>query len=166
MNLKLIVTVALFLFVAVSVGTMFVQESRKTLVATPSDAVPTIVKRAPTATGETGIDVIYFHGNLRCPTCRRIEAYAQEAVETRFADHLARGDVSWQVVNYEQPENANYLDDFQLVAPTVVVVQRRNGRQGAWQNLDRVWELVGDQAAFTAYIQQGIDSHLKEGTDE
>ncbi len=166
MNVKLITTAVLLLFVGVSIGTMVVREHREASDATLIGAIPDLVDGDSAVAGKNGVDVIYFHGNMRCPTCRRIEADAQEALQTQFTDRLARGEVSWQAINYEQPENAHYLEDYQLVAPTVVVVQRRDGRQSAWQNLARVWELVGDQAAFTAYIQQGIDPYLTEGTDE
>ena len=166
MNAKLVVTTVLLLFVGVSVGMMVVQERRTAQDAPPTDAIPVGVDGASAEMGENGVDVIYFHGNVRCPTCRRIEAYAQEAVETQFADQLARGKVAWRVINYELPENAHYLDDYQLVAPTVVAVQRRGGQQTGWQNLARVWELVGDQAAFATYIEQGVDAQLTEGTDE
>lgn len=166
MNAKLFVTIALLVFVAISVGTMIVHESREVQNATQTDAIPTIAIESPAATGQTGVDVIYFHGDTRCPTCRRIESYAQAAVEAQFADQLAKGEMAWRAVNYEQPENAHFLEDYQLVAPTVVVVQHTSGSQDAWKNLDRVWELVGDQAAFNNYIQQSVGEYFPAGTNE
>jgi hypothetical protein len=41
-----------------------------------------------------------------------------------------------------------------LAAPSVVLVRREQGQQTAWQNLDHVWELVGDKAAFQEYVTQ------------
>ena len=37
-----------------------------------------------------GVVAIYFHGNVRCATCRKIEAYADEAVQSRFSEALER----------------------------------------------------------------------------
>ena len=159
MNLKLIVTAALLVFVAVSVVIVAVQENRN---ASKTHSTDTDLAVAV----EDGVDVTYFHGSSRCPTCLRIEAYAEEAVQSRFEDEPAGGTVRWHSVNYDLPENAHYLDDYRLIAPTVVVAHRRDGQEVAWQNLDRVWELVGDQPAFAAYIQEGVDSYLAEGTPE
>ena len=166
MNAKTVVTVALLSFVAVSVGTMVVRENREARNGMPADVTSTIASDSPSETGERSVDVIYFHGDIRCPTCRRIESYAQAAIEAQFADQLAKGEVAWRAVNYEQPENAHFLDDYQLVAPTVVVVQHRSGQEDAWKNLDRVWELVSDHTAFTDYIQEGVATYLPKGTSE
>ena len=60
---------------------------------------------APTKveTVSDGLVVYYFHGNIRCPTCRSIESQAQETVQTHFASQLSNGEVVWKIVNYEQP---------------------------------------------------------------
>ena len=105
----------------------------------------------------------YFHGDTRCPTCRRIEAFAEEAVERSFGDEMAAGRVAWHSVNYDLAENEHFLTDFELVAPTVVVVGRKGGQQIAWQNLSRVWELVGDQDAFSGYVCDAVKTNLTEG---
>lgn len=107
-----------------------------------------------------GVLVYYFHGDVRCPTCRTIEEYAQAAVQTQYSTQLASGEVSWQVVNYETPENEHFVKDFELVSPTVVLVRRENGEQRDWQNLARVWELVGDQPTFLSYVQDEVAKML------
>ena len=33
----------------------------------------------------------YFHGNFRCATCRKLEAYSEEAITKGFVDQLASG---------------------------------------------------------------------------
>ena len=52
--------------------------------------------------------VYYLHGNVRCPTCREIEATSEEAVTSGFAGELKSGQVQWQVINYETPGNEHY----------------------------------------------------------
>ncbi len=37
-----------------------------------------------------GIFAIYFHGNVRCATCKKIESYADEAVQTGFPESARR----------------------------------------------------------------------------
>jgi hypothetical protein len=113
-----------------------------------------------------GVAALYFHGETRCPTCRKIEATAEEAITTGFSEELQRGTMIWQVVNCAVPADRHYVEDFQLYAPTVVLVKMRNGEQVEWKNLTRVWELIGDRTAFLDYVQGEVRSYLTEGTDE
>lgn len=99
-----------------------------------------------------GMVVYYFHGDTRCPTCRSIESFAHEAVEKNFGEELAQEKILWRVVNYEQPSGEHYVTDYEIFAPTVVLVRTQQGQSVAWQNLDRVWELVADRAAFDTYV--------------
>jgi hypothetical protein len=156
MKAKPIVTAVLLLFVAVSVVALIAKESRKT--SGTAAAGTADESRLP----DDGLVVYYFHGDVRCPTCRSIEAQAHDAVAGRLADELASGRVVWQVVNYEAPADAHYVDDYQLVSPTVVLSQRHAGGQTEWRNLERVWELVGDPPAFAEYVEQEVRNMLAE----
>ncbi|NMC44724.1 MAG: hypothetical protein GYA46_12465 [candidate division Zixibacteria bacterium] len=98
----------------------------------------------------------YFHGIRRCPTCRKLEAYSQEAVQTGFAEELKTGKMEWRVVNIEESPNEHYEKDYQLYTKSVILSRVENGKEAAWKNLDRIWELVGDKEAFVKYIQDEV----------
>lgn len=169
MNTKSVVTVALLMFVAASViGMVLKERAHEPIAPEPvlgSERVPLASTAAPTIP-QDGVAAFYFHGDTRCPTCRKIEATAEETIAASFAEEMKLGSVSWQDVNYETPAHRHYLDDFGLVAPTLVLVKTNNGQQVAWRNMDRVWELVGDRGAFSAYVEDGINSYLAEGSQE
>ena len=116
----------------------------------------------PTLAMQDGVKVYYLHGNVRCPTCRSIEAYAKEAVETGFADELKNQKIQWQVINYESPGNEHYATDYQIVAPNVVLVKFKDGKQDSWKGLPEVWEHVGDKAAFVNFVQNNLREFLGE----
>ena len=169
MNTKTVVTVALLMFVAASVIGMVLKERAVEPMAPEPVLAPEMAPLAATAAPmlpQAGVAALYFHGDTRCPTCRKIEATAEETVAASFAEEMKLGSVTWQDVNYESPAHRHYLDDFALVAPTLVLVKTNNGQQVAWRNMDRVWELVGDRAAFSAYVEEGINSYLAEGSQE
>lgn len=110
----------------------------------------------PEANAQTDVIVaIYFHGNVRCATCRKIEAYADEAIAQGFADEVASGRVEWRAVNLDEPDNKHFIDDFQLITKSVVLVEYRDGEVTRWQNLDKVWQLVRNKEDFVAYVQDG-----------
>ena len=109
-------------------------------------------RRGPTASA--GILVYYFHGTTRCATCRTIEAYAHETVASAFAAELKAGSLEWTVVNVDEPANQHFIRDFQLYTRSVVVVDAKDPKR--FKVLDRVWQLVGDKAAFQKYVEQEI----------
>ncbi|MBY6016427.1 hypothetical protein KUW04_01265 [Halomonas denitrificans] len=103
------------------------------------------------------MNVYYFHGNVRCTTCKQIEKYTVEGVQQGFVLPLGQGKMQLKLVNVEEPENTHYIEDFELITRSVVVELTENGETTAWIRLDRVWELVSDRQAFTDYLYSEID---------
>ena len=52
------------------------------------------------------VDVVYFHRTQRCPKCIHAEESINYTVETYFADELASGKVTFQVLDVQDEENA------------------------------------------------------------
>ena len=115
---------------------------------------------ADAAVATDGVVAFYFHGNVRCATCRKIEAYSDEAIASGFAEQLEAGQIEWRPVNIDEPDNKHFIDDFQLVTKSVVLVEYRDGKITRWQNLDKVWQLVRSKEKFVAYVQDGTRDFL------
>lgn len=108
-----------------------------------------------------GVVVTYFYTNVRCPTCRKIEAYAKEAVEEGFAEGGGAGRVVWQAINTDERGNEHFIEDYGLLAKSVVVSRRAGGTEAEWKNLDRIWDLVDDKDAFVSYVRDEVSGFLK-----
>jgi len=108
----------------------------------------------------------YFHGKFRCSSCKKIEAYTQEAIQGQggFADPLKSGRMEWHVINVEDPSNEHFVKDFQLYTKSVVIVDIRDGKQKQWKNLAKVWELLYDKGTFVNYVRDEINAYLAEKT--
>jgi len=119
------------------------------------------------APAEAQVQVIatYFHGNRRCATCRKLEAYAQEAVTGGFPDEIAAGVLQWRVVNFDEDANAHFLEDYELFSQAVILSRLEGGKETVWKNLDRIWTLVGDQEAYLAYVRSELRTFLAAGAD-
>ena len=115
---------------------------------------------ANTETAADGLVVYYFHSNTRCPTCQSIESQAKDTVQTDFASQLTSGEVSWKVLNYEQPANAQLAKKFEIQMPVVVLAKMKAGQVEDWKRLDEVWALVGDKPAFAKYVRDQITRML------
>jgi hypothetical protein len=107
------------------------------------------------------IVAMYFHGDVRCATCRKVEAYAKEAVETGFAEQLAAGLVEFRPVNVEREENRHFIQDYQLTNKSVVVADEVDGNVKRWVKLDNVWALVGNHDAYLVYVQDAVRAYVE-----
>lgn len=109
----------------------------------------------------TKIIVYYFHGNMRCRSCKTIEKYTKEAVEQKYGDQIKKGLVEIKTVNVEKGNNSHFIKDYQLVSRSVVVSRVKNGEEKEWKRLDKVWSLFNNEAKFFKYIQENVDSLIK-----
>ncbi|MFH1923476.1 MAG: nitrophenyl compound nitroreductase subunit ArsF family protein [Planctomycetota bacterium] len=169
MNAKGIVTGLLLLFVAASVVAWGIREfgpgpdppttSDNPMLPNGSSS-PELPQAASAASDK--VVAYYFHGNVRCKTCNTIEAYSHEAIQNGFADRLGDGRIEWRVVNYQEPRNKHFQEDFDLVAPSLVLVAVHEGKPADWKLLDEVWSLYDDKGAFVDYVQKGLSAFLEE----
>ena len=124
---------------------------------------------AGTTQSDTGpvdkVLVYYFHGTVRCATCRNIEAYAEEAIRTSFPDDLASGKMVWRALNTDEPENAHFLQDYQLVTSSLVLVGLDNNVQRRWKNLDKVWQYVDFKPQFNEYVVESTREFMGGGDE-
>jgi hypothetical protein len=164
MTLKEAVANSLLMFVTATCVVLIVKAVPQTQSAPMAVASPSAdaggSAGAPTLALQDGVIVYYLHGNTRCPTCRTIEAYAQEAVESGFADELKDRRIQWQVINYESPGNEHYATDYDVVAPNVVLAKFKGGKQVAWKGLPEVWEHVGDKPTFVDFVDTSLREFL------
>ncbi len=144
-----------------TVMTVFCLAGEKTIAPADTNAVEradsVIVERT-----EFSPQVIayYFHGNRRCVSCKKIESYTQEAIESGFPDDLKSGALQWQVVNIDEDEHKHFINDYQLYTKSVVLSKMKDGKELAWKNLDKVWTLLNDKNDFMAYINEELHAFM------
>ena len=160
-----ILRVALLLLAALGIGTWGWRTFGPGTGGSPPAASSAARSDANAAEPGRFVLVTYFTSNQRCPTCLKIEKLTREAVESRFAKELADGVVRFQTVNFDLPENTHFMTDYNLSFKTVVVADRRDGRERRWAKFDKVWDLVNDPEAFALYLDAGIRSYLTSDSD-
>jgi len=137
-----------------------------------AEADTTQIKETAPAEDSAAVDVpesvpdkfiaYYFHGTRRCATCKKLEAYSTEAVQTGFPDQLKSGALEWQVVNIDEEENEHFVKDYQLYTKSVIVSHIVDGKEAEWKNLDKIWELVGDKDKFIEYVRSEMTDVMGE----
>jgi len=115
-----------------------------------------------TAQSDTGDKVVvyYLHLNRRCQTCKKLEAYSHEALEDGFAKQLADSSIIWRVVNFEEKDNEHYGAHYQLYSQSLILSQVHNGKEIPWENLDKIWELVGHKDKYLSYVQNELNRFM------
>jgi len=108
------------------------------------------------------VTAYYFHGQMRCPTCRKLEQYSKEAIETNFQDALASGKLEFKVVNVEDRGNEHYGKDYQLYTKSLILSLVKDGKETKWNNMNKIWEYVGNKQRFMDYVKSGVADLLKE----
>ncbi len=159
MNPKKLITAALLVFVAASLGYMTAREKNSQSLLASRAGVSSEID-LPDANQQ--VMVYYFHGDVRCPTCHKLENYAKEALDTYFADNLAAGKIRWKPTNVDTPANEHFVKDYKLVTKSVIVSRMVNGQEVAWKNLDQIWELVSDKDKYLTYIRDSVKKFTAE----
>lgn len=174
---KTVLRAVLVAFVVIAVAVLIVREIRNraalasngvycppTTVGTPSTPSPsvpgTVLVTDETSLPTNGVVAYDFRNTQRCPSCITIEDWTSGVLKTEFAAQLADGTLIWRPLDVQQPANAHFIQDYQLTSISVVLVRYTNGKPGKWENLQNVWQLLGDQKAFEDYIKSSTRSFL------
>jgi hypothetical protein len=129
--------------------------------ATGAEAAPTATTAAAAAVPAHKVIAYYFHNTARCMTCRKIERLAHEALREEFAAEFEDGDLEWRLVNMEEPANEHFVQDYQLVASSLVIVDLYEGEQRDRTLMEKVWQYVhDDEAAFKQYVVDQARAYL------
>lgn len=127
---------------------------------TPSTPSATVPATDDTRVPDNGVVVYDFRNTQRCASCITIENWTSGTLKEEFAPQLADGTLIWRPLDVQQPENVHFVQDYQLTSISVVLVRYTNGKPGRWENLQNVWQLLGDQKAFHDYITSSTRSFL------
>ena len=120
---------------------------------------PTMVIEAIESEPPCVVDAIYFHNTLRCRTCKNIEATAKAVVEEEFAEEFASGRMRWSAINMERQQH--YVEEFDLVKPTLILVRTVGEEQSGWMALDETWSLIRSELRFADYVETETRSFLE-----
>ena len=148
------------LIVALLIVVPFAIAEEEVVDTTPPTVTTDVALDNASKTATETIVVYYLHGNRRCATCQKLEAYSHESITANFADLLKDSSMVWKVMNFEEEGNEHFVEEYQLYSQSVVLSRLRDGKETAFKNLDKIWALVGDKDKFLAYIETETKAFL------
>lgn len=101
---------------------------------------------------QEGVEAVYYQYGARCPTCVKMEGWIKEALDGSFADALKDGRLVFRSI----PADAATVRHYGMTTKSLIVSSRKQGKEADWKNLERIWDLNGDEAAFKEYVVQEV----------
>ena len=156
MTTKSVFSILLLGFVVVSLTLAFrkvapqAESGSQATAAVQTSGAVSVSEALATKLAATQFSAVYFHSPHRCPTCRKIESFAQEALTSE----IDTGKLAWQTADYTSDVDASLVDQFKVFTSTVVLVETQDGNVVRWKNLEEVWDYTSEQSDFTAFINQ------------
>jgi hypothetical protein len=103
----------------------------------------------------------YFHGDLRCSNCYKIEKYSKEAIGKYFAKELASGELEYKTINIDEKLNEHFVKDYKLYTKSLIISKIKDGKEVEYKNLEKVWNYLDNKEAFYNYVKEEIAKFLE-----
>jgi hypothetical protein len=105
------------------------------------------------------LEIYHFHGNNQCYSCKTVGAYAEETVNTYFADELKSGKIVFAHINAQLPENEELAKKYGVTGSSLWLgVYNKDGFH-AEQNVN-VWYKIDDKEDYMYYLKVVIEKRL------
>lgn len=109
---------------------------------------------------ESKLVVYYFHTNFRCHSCHYIEETTRKAIEETFVNEIKSGRMEFRMINVEEAGNEHFEKDYKLYTKSVILSDTKDGKETGWTNLEKVWQLIGNDQGFKEYIVREVNAYL------
>ena len=80
-------------------------------------------------TNKIVVEVLYFHGKQRCPTCIAIGDNSRDVVNKMFAKQVKSGAVKFKEIDISTPEGEKIADKYNVTWSSLYVNQLKNGKE-------------------------------------
>jgi hypothetical protein len=105
--------------------------------------------------------VMYFHRTQRCPTCRKMGGYSEEAVKTGFAQEIKDGKVEFHSIDFQDKKNEALTKGYQVGGPTLIVAKVVKNKVADRKTLTEMWTKAGNKDEFIEYVQSNVKEYQK-----
>lgn len=96
-----------------------------------------------------------------------MERLTTETLKEYFQNELNSKTIVFQEIDYEQPETADFSQEFKIATASIVLVDVEDGKTIASKNLaNESWNTYTDESAFKEMLRENIDAMLKHEETE
>lgn len=102
------------------------------------------------------VEVIYFHGKQRCLSCRAIERFARETVDSCYSGNK---DVAFKTVDITTLEGANLADEYRIYGSALLIIKNEQGKS-TYEDMTAF--AFRNARKHTPVFKKEIDNKIKE----
>jgi hypothetical protein len=106
--------------------------------------------------------VYYFHRKFRCESCEVLESTLMNTMQVTYSDHFGAGRLAMCIINVDDPENRYYLEQFEILSNSIVIVEKKSGVILRFKNLESIWDVSEDRDAVTQLLRNEVAEFLPE----
>jgi len=106
------------------------------------------------------VEVIHFHATQQCYSCKTVGAYAEETMNTYFANEIKFGKVTFAHINVDLPENRELVNKYGVTGSSLWIgVYDSNGFHKE-ENVN-VWYKISNKQDYMNYLKGVIEQKLR-----
>lgn len=106
------------------------------------------------------IEIYHFHGTNQCYSCVTVGDYAEETVNTYFAEELKSGKIVFGHINGDLMENQALVIKYGATGSSLWIgTYTKGGNFTAEQNVN-VWYKINNKEEYMAYLKGVIEQKL------
>lgn len=111
----------------------------------------------------TGIEILYFHGDMRCRNCVAMEKGVSELLDSQFKDEVKDGKIVFKTIDITTPEGEQIADNYGVTWSSLYLNNWKDGKEER-NDLTRMGMKTAakDPAAFKEEVKKYITQYLSE----
>jgi len=106
------------------------------------------------------IEIYHFHGTNQCYSCKTVGNYAEETINTYFANELKSGKIVFGHINGELEQNREKVIQYGATGSSLWIgVTDKEGKFAKEENVN-VWYKINNKEDYMNYLKGVIESKL------
>ncbi|MCH5235855.1 MAG: thioredoxin [Muribaculaceae bacterium] len=75
------------------------------------------------------VEVIYFHGGMRCASCVAMEKFGKQAIDSVFPKELQNGSLIFRSIDLMAPEGEKLGDKYEVASSSFLIIEFKDGEE-------------------------------------
>ena len=113
---------------------------------------------------KTCVEILYFHGDMRCKSCMAMEKGIAELLEEQYQDEVKDGKIVFKTIDITTPEGEQIADNYGVTWSSLYLNNWKDGKEER-NDLTRMGMKTAakDPAAFKEEVKNYITQYLSGG---
>lgn len=111
---------------------------------------------------KTCVEILYFHGDMRCKNCYAMEKGVSQLLDSQFKDEVKDGKIIFKSVDITSPDGERIADDYGVTWSSLYLNNWKDGKEER-NDLTRMGMKTAakNPRAFQEEVKKYIDGYLE-----